>query len=107
MPGSLAGNHQRLLATGIQVALSSICAKDAETSHPEPPKSSLSKPTMKAPASQPHPYMPPSWAVDDLLQFSDMEPEDKVKELTKVHSLCAYYYIHAHKFVIFFFRFAS
>lgn len=91
LPGSLSGNHQRLLATGIQVALSSICTKDSETGHPEPPKRSSSKPVMKVPASQPHAFMPSSWAVDDLLQFSDVEAEDKVKELTKVDSFCAFY----------------
>ncbi|RWR96811.1 B-box zinc finger protein 24-like protein isoform X2 [Cinnamomum micranthum f. kanehirae] len=77
LPGSLSGNHQRLLATGIQVGLSSICSKDSETGHPEPPKRSSSKPVMKVPASQPHAFMPSSWAVDDLLQFSDVEAEDK------------------------------
>lgn len=73
------------------MALSSICAKDTETGHPEPPKRISSKPVMKVPASQPHAFMPSSWAVDDLLQFSEVDAEDKVKELTKNDSSCAFY----------------
>lgn len=81
MAGTLSGNHQRLLATGILVALTSSSAKDTTVMGPsEPPNrsSSNSKPMVKPPTSQPQQnFLHPSWAVDDLLHFSDEEPNSK------------------------------
>lgn len=87
--GSLAANHQRFLATGIRVALSSSSAKEApEKSHPEPPPPSSKNVAhvpqvvpMKTPTHQVSGYTSPSWAVDDLLQFSDFESSDKKEQL--------------------------
>ncbi|KAL2530059.1 B-box zinc finger protein 24 [Forsythia ovata] len=52
---SHAANHQRLLATGIRVALRSSCNKDTMKDH--------------------------SWPVDELLQFSDYESSNKKDQL--------------------------
>ncbi|KAJ9558699.1 hypothetical protein OSB04_013313 [Centaurea solstitialis] len=88
--GSLAANHQRFLATGIRVALSSSSAQEApEKSHHEPPPPSSNKNVahvpqvvpMKTPTHQVSGYTSPQWAVDDLLQFSDFESSDKVTKL--------------------------
>ncbi|KAL5998054.1 hypothetical protein ACLOJK_008988 [Asimina triloba] len=82
-PGSLSGNHQRLLATGIRVALSSACAKEADSSCTgggEPPNHNAAAVINKMPPppeQQPSPCTSP-WA--DLLQFSCFESEDKNKE---------------------------
>ncbi|CAN6268363.1 unnamed protein product [Urochloa humidicola] len=94
VPGTLSGNHQRYLATGIRVGFSSVCASDALP----PPKDSSTKPASAAAAgnakttpptlvsnkaAQPQevpssPFLPPSgWAVEDLLQLSDYESSDK------------------------------
>ncbi|KVI00461.1 B-box zinc finger protein 25-like [Cynara cardunculus var. scolymus] len=88
--GSLAANHQRFLATGIRVALSSSSAQEApEKSHHEPPPPSSKNVTdhvpqvvpMKTPTHQVSGYTSPSWAVDDLLQFSDFESPNKKEQL--------------------------
>uniref|UniRef100_A0A5B7C7W6 Putative B-box zinc finger protein 25 n=1 Tax=Davidia involucrata TaxID=16924 RepID=A0A5B7C7W6_DAVIN len=78
--GSLSANHQRFLATGIRVALSSNCTKDTEKSHlePQPPNQNPQQIAMKTPTHQASSFTPPSWAVDDLLQFSDFESSNKV-----------------------------
>ncbi|XP_058102442.1 B-box zinc finger protein 24-like [Magnolia sinica] len=76
-PGSLSGNHQRLLATGIRVALSAACAKEAESGCSEPPNHNSTPIVMKMPPPQPPTYTSPPWAVDELLQFSDFESGDK------------------------------
>ncbi|CAN6228664.1 unnamed protein product [Urochloa humidicola] len=96
VPGTLSGNHQRYLATGIRVGFSSVCASDALP----PPKGTSTKsvpapaagnakaapPTLvsnSSKAAQPQevpssPFLPPSgWAVEDLLQLSDYESSDK------------------------------
>ncbi|KAI3826737.1 hypothetical protein L1987_00790 [Smallanthus sonchifolius] len=78
--GSLAANHQRFLATGIRVALSSSSAKEPEKIHHEPPP----PPTKTAAVPQAHQipgYTSPPWAVDDLLQFTDFEPSDQKEQL--------------------------
>ncbi|XP_076893355.1 B-box zinc finger protein 24 [Bidens hawaiensis] len=85
--GSLAANHQRFLATGIRVALSSGAAKATEKSHQEPPAASTMTAVVpqavpvKEPAHQVPGYTSSSWAVDDLLQFSDFESPDKKEPL--------------------------
>lgn len=80
--GNLAANHQRFLATGIRVALSSKCAKETDKSSSEPPPNQNSQQiTMKMPPQQAPNFTSSSWAVDDLLQFSDFESSDKNKQL--------------------------
>ncbi|XP_061993066.1 B-box zinc finger protein 24 [Rosa rugosa] len=77
---SLSANHQRFLATGIRVALSSPCTKDAETSSLEPPNHSPQLVSTKVPT--PHASLISSpWGVDDLLQLSDFESSDKKESL--------------------------
>lgn len=83
-PGSLSANHQRFLATGIRVALSSNCNKNTEKNRFEPPKNQQNVPqqtSAKLPAQQPTSVSSP-WAVDDFLQFSDIEASDKVSKNT-------------------------
>jgi hypothetical protein len=76
--GSLSANHQRFLATGIRVALSSSCSKDTQTNSSGPPNQSSQQTPMKIPAQQTSSFAT-SWAVDDLLQFSEFESStDKV-----------------------------
>ncbi|KAL6342566.1 hypothetical protein AAG906_012423 [Vitis piasezkii] len=58
--GNLAANHQRFLATGIR---------------------NSQQITMKMPPQQAPNFTSSSWAVDDLLQFSDFESSDKNKQL--------------------------
>eukprot|EP00262_Sarcandra_glabra_P016633 TRINITY_DN5483_c0_g1_i1.p1 TRINITY_DN5483_c0_g1~~TRINITY_DN5483_c0_g1_i1.p1 ORF type:complete len:240 (-),score=47.31 TRINITY_DN5483_c0_g1_i1:242-961(-) len=78
LAGSLSGNHQRFLATGIRVALSSECSKDSNKASLEPSSQNLAPPVLKMPtATQPHAYSPPSWAVDEFLHFSDFESGEK------------------------------
>ncbi|XP_043704658.1 B-box zinc finger protein 24-like [Telopea speciosissima] len=75
---SLSGNHQRLLATGIQVALSTSCAKVTEKSCLEPSNQNSRSLSVKMPTPPTTTYASPSWAaVDDILQFSDFESSDK------------------------------
>ncbi|KAG8375923.1 hypothetical protein BUALT_Bualt09G0009500 [Buddleja alternifolia] len=80
---ALAANHQRFLATGIRVALSSSnCDKESskrqEMEEPRPPP----PPRQKTPTQQ-HvsAVISPSWAVDDLLHFSDYESSHKKEQL--------------------------
>lgn len=75
-PGSLSAKHHRFLATGIRVALSSSCNKDTEKSCSEPPHQNPKQMPIKMPTQQPSGVTSP-WAVDDLLQFSDLESSDK------------------------------
>ncbi|KAK9068783.1 hypothetical protein SSX86_012899 [Deinandra increscens subsp. villosa] len=85
--GSLAANHQRFLATGIRVGLSSSSTKDTEKSNQEPPPASTMAAVVpnavpvKAPAHQIPSYGSPAWAVDDLLQFPDIQSPDKKENL--------------------------
>lgn len=83
---SLAANHQRFLATGIRVALGSGCNKEEFKSYnePRPPKlnSQSQQNVVKSPPPQHVPGLSPqSWAVDDLLQFSDYESSNKKEQL--------------------------
>ncbi|CAA3023340.1 B-box zinc finger protein 24-like [Olea europaea var. sylvestris] len=78
----LAANHQRFLATGIQVALNSNCNKDdSNQMEPRPPKPNMQQITMKTTVQQPSNITSPSWAIDDLLQFSDSESSKKKEQL--------------------------
>ncbi|PIA29660.1 hypothetical protein AQUCO_05800046v1 [Aquilegia coerulea] len=81
--GSIASNHQRLLATGIKVALGSKCAKNAELIRSEPPNQN-SQPLISKSLPTPQPSTctsPTSWAIDDLLQFSDFDTNDKKESI--------------------------
>ncbi|XP_052152622.1 B-box zinc finger protein 24-like [Oryza glaberrima] len=92
VPGTLSGNHQRYLATGIRVGFSSLCSANADHLPPpapkgnsKPPASGIAaaaapKPAVSAAAQEvpSSPFLPPSgWAVEDLLQLSDYESSDK------------------------------
>ncbi|XP_068661643.1 B-box zinc finger protein 24-like [Aristolochia californica] len=77
-PGSLSGNHQRLLATGIRVALSSACAQDTESGSFEPPNQNTPLVPPKPSSPPPHNYPSPlPWPVDDFLHLPVFEPNDK------------------------------
>ncbi|CAH9101381.1 unnamed protein product [Cuscuta europaea] len=81
---SLAANHQRFLATGIRVALSSSCNKDApkgKLEEPQPPKSNSQQVAVKTSSQQLSGFTSPSWAVDDLMGFSDYNPSQKKEQL--------------------------
>lgn len=77
--GSRSGDHQRFLATGIRVALSSSCNKDNGKGSSEPPENNTHIPTPKVPTAQQSPsaFTPSAWSVDDFLQLSDYESNDK------------------------------
>jgi len=79
--GSLSGNHRRYLATGIRVALSSMCNKDSGKGHYEPPDQNFTLLDPKIPTTQESPssFIPSAWAVDEFLQLSDYESGDKVR----------------------------
>uniref|UniRef100_M1CKJ7 Fructokinase 2 n=1 Tax=Solanum tuberosum TaxID=4113 RepID=M1CKJ7_SOLTU len=79
---SLAKNHQRFLATGIRVALSSSCNKEAVKNQlePQPPQQNSQQVGLKMPTQQLSGITSPSWPVDDLLGFPDYESSDKVKK---------------------------
>ncbi|KAL7106257.1 hypothetical protein ACP275_07G100700 [Erythranthe tilingii] len=84
---SRAANHQRFLATGIKVALNSSCNKEASKSQldPKPPKSNVQQQQQQQIGLKTTPHnvsavSSPSWAVDDLLQFS-YDSSDKKEQL--------------------------
>ncbi|XP_022145239.1 B-box zinc finger protein 24-like isoform X1 [Momordica charantia] len=77
--GSLSANHQRFLATGIRVAMSSSCSKDVDKVKMEPPNPKNPQVPAKMPSQQVPNFTSP-WAVDDFLHFSDLESSDKQKE---------------------------
>ncbi|XP_022864383.1 B-box zinc finger protein 24-like [Olea europaea var. sylvestris] len=83
LANSLAANHQRFLATGIRVALSSSCNKDTmkENLEPKPPKQNSQQITTRIPAQHVTGITSPSWPVDELLQFSDYESSSKKDQL--------------------------
>ena len=95
VPGTLSGNHQRYLATGIRVGfgpVSTCGGADNTTSHDAdhhaPPKvtSERQPPAQSAVAAagqqqqvpSPPQFLPQGWAVDELLPFSDYESSDKL-----------------------------
>ncbi|XP_004309809.1 PREDICTED: B-box zinc finger protein 24 [Fragaria vesca subsp. vesca] len=76
---TLSAYHQRFLATGIRVALSSACNnKDAQTCSLDPPNQTTSH---LVSTKLPNSLFSPPWAVDDLLQLSDFESSDKKESL--------------------------
>ncbi|XP_013600543.1 PREDICTED: B-box zinc finger protein 24-like isoform X1 [Brassica oleracea var. oleracea] len=74
LANSRSANHQRLLATGIKVALSSSsCSKETEKDHSEEiPAKTLSQKQPSSSATTPLP-----WAVDDLFHFSEFTDKQK------------------------------
>lgn len=78
---TLSANHQRFLATGIRVALSSSsCYKEVQKNQSEPSnQQNTGQLPAKAPTQQSS-TAPPPWAVDDFFHFSDLESSDKQKE---------------------------
>jgi len=81
---SRSANHQRFLATGIKVALTStICSKEIEKNQPEPSNNQQKANQIPAKSTsqqqqQPSSATPLPWAVDDFFHFSDIESTDKV-----------------------------
>lgn len=75
-PNTRSANHQRFLATGIRVALSSAsCSKEAETNHFDPSNQQiLSKPPTQQPAAP-----SPPWTGDEFFSYSDLECSNKVR----------------------------
>ncbi|KAK3158404.1 hypothetical protein QOZ80_2AG0136750 [Eleusine coracana subsp. coracana] len=99
VPGTLSGNHQRYLATGIRVGFGSASTCNAADSggahdadHHAPPSNkpaaeqqqqAASSQTTSASAQQvpsPPQFLPQGWAVDDLLHFSDYDSTDKMQK---------------------------
>ncbi|GAB4825449.1 hypothetical protein Ancab_008322 [Ancistrocladus abbreviatus] len=75
---TLAANHQRYLATGIKVALGgSKCIKGTEKNFTEPSNRHAPQVTVKQPVQHSSSLLSPSWAVDDLFEFSEFESSDK------------------------------
>ena len=87
--GSLSANHQRFLATGIRVALSSGCNKETEKSSLEPPDENKQQVSLKTPTQQASSFSS-QWALDEFLHFSDPEPSDKVRIFFYFKSTCIY-----------------
>lgn len=77
--GTLSGDHQRYLATGIRVALSTMCNKDSKKVQSEPSNHSPALLAPKIPAAEQalSAFTPSAWAVDEFLQLSDYESGDK------------------------------
>nr|CAB3447168.1 unnamed protein product [Digitaria exilis] len=88
VPGTLSGNHQRYLATGIRVGLASASACGAaacdahDSDHGAPPKATVQppppQPAVSAAAQQvpsPPQFMPQSWALqkESPLGFKELE----------------------------------
>uniref|UniRef100_A0A0E0KS89 B box-type domain-containing protein n=1 Tax=Oryza punctata TaxID=4537 RepID=A0A0E0KS89_ORYPU len=95
VPGTLSGNHQRYLATGIRVGFSSVCSANADHLPPpapngnsKPPASGVAagasgapKPAVSAAAQEvpSSPFLPPSgWAKGSPLGFKDLEWLDDI-----------------------------
>lgn len=78
--GSLSGDHQRFLATGIRVAPSSSCNKNNGKGCSEPPESELLPPKVPTIQQSPSPFAPSTWTVDEFLQLSDYECGDKTQK---------------------------
>ncbi|XP_042391074.1 B-box zinc finger protein 24-like isoform X2 [Zingiber officinale] len=79
--GTRSANHQRYLATGIRVALSTICNKDSNDNNEPPseaPAVAVASAT-KVPATQViSSFMNSAWDVDEFLQLSDHETSHKM-----------------------------
>ncbi|CAG7909257.1 unnamed protein product [Brassica rapa] len=79
---SRSANHQRFLATGIKVALSSSsCSKETDKNHQSEPSNNQQKAKEIPSQQQPSSASPLPWAVDDFFHFSDPEFTDKKGQL--------------------------
>nr|QTY32142.1 BBX transcription factor [Oxybasis rubra] len=81
---TLAANHQRYLATGIRVALGCLskCRNETEKNCTEPSNQNAPQVALKQTVQQPANFSPPSsWAVDDLLEFTDFDSSNKKGQL--------------------------
>ncbi|KAL6582113.1 hypothetical protein OROMI_006127 [Orobanche minor] len=78
-----AANHQRFLANGVRVALSSSSNKEivGNNMDPLPPKSNSQQIGPRSTSQYVCGITSPSWAVDELLQLSDYESTDKKEQL--------------------------
>nr|AFK39212.1 unknown [Medicago truncatula] len=79
--GSLSGNHQRFLATGIRVALASSCTKDNEKSQVEPSNPDTQQVPVKVSPPQQVPSFASPWAVDDFLELTGFDSPDKKQSM--------------------------
>ncbi|XP_065044049.1 B-box zinc finger protein 24 isoform X2 [Musa acuminata AAA Group] len=72
--GTLTGNHQRYLATGIRVAANAMCNKDFND-NTEPPNQGPATPAAKVPETPQtiSSFMDSAWAADEFLQVYDQE----------------------------------
>ncbi|OWM66929.1 hypothetical protein CDL15_Pgr008098 [Punica granatum] len=77
---SLSANHQRFLATGIRVALSSKCTSGSQKGPFEPPSQNTPQNPMKTPKPQ-QASLSTGWSVDELLQLSELESSEKKDQL--------------------------
>jgi len=78
---TLAANHQRYLATGIRVALGALskCRNEPGKNLKEPCNQSAQQIPLEQTAQHPPSFSPPAaWAVDDLLEFPDLDSSKKV-----------------------------
>ncbi|KAI4372729.1 hypothetical protein MLD38_010928 [Melastoma candidum] len=79
-PGSLSANHQRFLATGIRVALSSESpAKVVEENRSGPPPPSQN--ARQVPKTEKVSVSASHWGIDELLQLSDFDTSDKKEQI--------------------------
>ncbi|XP_057532773.1 B-box zinc finger protein 24-like [Amaranthus tricolor] len=80
---TLAANHQRYLATGIRVALGCLsqCRNETEKNCKEPSNQNTQQVSLKPTVQQPPNFSPTSWAVDDLLEFSEFDSSSKKGQL--------------------------
>lgn len=79
-PNTRSANHQRFIATGIRVALSSSnCSQEVEKNHFDPSNKQNAKQVLSKPPTQ-QPVAPsPLWATDDFFRYSDLECGNKVR----------------------------
>uniref|UniRef100_A0A1J3H5Y6 B-box zinc finger protein 25 n=1 Tax=Noccaea caerulescens TaxID=107243 RepID=A0A1J3H5Y6_NOCCA len=81
-PNNRSANHQRFLATGIRVALSSSgCSKEVEMNHFDPSNQQNAKQVLSKPPTQQSAAAPsPPWAGDEFFRYSDLDCSNKQKE---------------------------
>ncbi|XP_059318294.1 B-box zinc finger protein 24-like isoform X1 [Lycium ferocissimum] len=86
---SLSAKHQRFLATGIRVGLSSTCINNTLKSQMErqPPKQNAQQVSIKTAPQALSNITSPSWAVDDLVGFSEYESNHKKEQQLELGEL--------------------
>ncbi|XP_023639418.1 B-box zinc finger protein 25 isoform X2 [Capsella rubella] len=71
-PNTRSANHQRFLATGIRVALSSTsCSQEVEKNHFDPANQQNAKQVLSKPQPPQSPAPSPLWASDEFFRYSD------------------------------------